>query len=170
MEQITYTYQRTQEDFLKHSLWHRMFRTSHSIFLNFVMPIIALVSTPLLMKELDAFYLVLVGYLVLFPIISYMQIKYAVKRLFQKQDLQFDVTTFTYKDKGIIIQSDKGTLTLEWDRIYKVYIRKDYIYVYLDRSNAFLINKTILDPSIVTNIEAFYTEYVSYQKVRHTRF
>lgn len=170
MDKITYTYQRTQDDFFKHALWHRMLRTPHLIFLNFIMPVIALVTTPFLMQELDGFYLFLVAYLVLFPFISYLQIRYSVKRIFKNQQEAFDVTTFTYTEKGIQLSSDKGNLTLEWDRIFKVYIRKAYIYIYLDRTNAFLINKTALEEGIVAGIEEYFTEKVAYQKVKHTKF
>lgn len=156
MNEVKYTYQRTKEDFMQHSIWHRLFRTKYAIFLNFFMPILAIGMVIFSFESIDEFTGILIAYLILFPIVNYLMVRYGVNRMFKKQNLEFDVTTFTYNEEGIGISSPKGDLTLEYNRVHKVYVTSKYIYIYLDRQNAFLVNKEFVgEPNIEAIIKMF---------------
>ena len=170
MMEIKYTYQRTKEDFMQHSVWHRLFRTKYAMFLNFFMPVLAITMVIFSFDSIDQFTGILIAYLILFPVVNYLMVRIGVNRMFKNQNLEFDVTTFTYNQEGIGISSDKGDLTLEYTRVYKVYVTKKFVYIYLDRTNAFLVNKEFVGEQNIEAILALFKEYLVPGTLVYKRF
>lgn len=171
MNEVKYTYQRTKEDFFKHSIWHRMLKSRLSVIMNFVFPVLAIVA--FLMSfgmELESIHYLAMLYLVAMPFINYVFIKARVNKVFSNPEFQFDKTTFTFNDDGITTASERGEVTLEWEHIKTVYVVKNYIYVYIDRVNAFLINKEFVGEEntekiiklFVENTKAFTVKFRKY--------
>ncbi len=142
MNEVTYTYRRTKEDFLAHSVWHRYFKNTWSLIINFGFPIMALLLLALSFTfEADIVFYIAIAYLITMPLIVYGLIRLRIKRMFDNPDFQFDETTFTFTEENFTSSSERGEVDLEYTYIHKAYVLEKYIYVYIDRVNAFLINK-----------------------------
>lgn len=145
MNEITYTYKRTKEDFLAHTIWHRFFKSPFSIIMNFVFPIVAIfIAVMSFWYETDIVVYIAVVYLILMPFLNLYIIKSRINKMFENPDLKIDETTFTYTKEGVNTTSEKGELLLEWIFIKRVYVVNNYIYVYVDRVNSFLINRDFI--------------------------
>lgn len=157
MNEVTYTYKRTKEDFLAHTIWHRFFKSPLGMIMNFVFPVIALfLLIASFFLPTDPVVYIAYGYLLVLPFLNYYLIKLRINRMFQNPELQIDETTFTYTETGVKTASERGELELEWIYIKNVYVVKDYIYVYVDRINSFLINKNhVGEQNIKTILELF---------------
>ena len=148
MENVVFTYQRTKEDVLKQQIWHTYRRNRITSILSFFFPILGiflLVQNILTMN--DGLIYVASIYLIFSPVINYFILKMRINNLFKNPSVAFDTTTFDYSIAGVNISSDKGDILLEWDRIFKVYDTKEYIFVYVDRRSSILVKKEILSES-----------------------
>lgn len=145
MENVVFTYQRNKEDVLKQQLWQTYKRNKLMFILNIIFPISGvyfLIDN--IVSETDSFMYALAVYLILYPVINYFLIKMRINSYFKNPTVAFDKTTFDYSRIGINLSSEKGDLLLEWDKLYKVYDTKEYIYVYVDRRSSVMVRKDIL--------------------------
>jgi hypothetical protein len=147
MKELNFTYQKTKEDIMAFSIWHRMVKNKFFFVLNFLFPVVGVAAliqaftTDIEVSELMYFAMF---YLVLYPGLIYFFIKIRVNSVLKDPSVNFDVTTFTVNKFGINIESDKGVFLLVWDNVYQVFSIKGFIYVYVDKNNPLIFNKVFL--------------------------
>jgi len=160
MNTVEFTYQRNKKDILTHMVWHRMIRNKVIMALNLVFPLSGIAAL-IMSFGLDAtpVQYIAILYLISYPLITYYLIKLRINSIFKNPDVEIDVTTFTYSAAGINVTSIKGAMLLEWDRVFKVYETKEYIYVYLDRTNSLIVNKIHIGESQTQAIKEIIKEF-----------
>lgn len=154
MNSVTFTYQRTKDDILKLQVWQAFFKGLAFRLLTILFPIMGLyfMITSLMSGVVEPMIMVGSFYLIFYPVLHYFMVRARVNRLFKDPELKFDTTTFTYSDSGINVQSEQGEILVEWERVTQVYNVKRYIYVYIDRRTAILVNKETLTETEVNSI------------------
>ena len=170
MNEITYTYKRTKEDVMTHTIWHRFFKSPFSIILNFVFPVMALflIITSIWLPVDMLFYIATI-YLILMPFVNLWLIRMRINRLFDNPEMDMEETTFTYTTEGIKTESVRGELLLEWEFIRNVYVVKNYIYVYVDRINSFLINQDAIGETMSKQILDLFDEHLPKGSVKYRK-
>ena len=157
---MNFTYQRNKEDVLVHSIWHRMIKSKFNLALNIIFPVFGIASLfGAIGIDSDPIMYVAVGYLICYPLITYGFIKLRIHTIFKNPDLVFDITTYTISAAGINTSSDKGVFLLEWTELYQIYETKGYIYLYLDKRNSLLFNKTALGEEQTIAVKALIKQY-----------
>lgn len=168
MNEIKFTYQRTKEDVLAHSIWARFWKSKVMLGLNILFPafgVYALIMS-LGMENPSALQYVAIVYLMLYPVFTYFFTTYRVNRFFKNPEVVMDITTFTISVAGINIESDKGAFLLRFEEVHQVYETKAYFYIYVDRMNHIQIRKDILQTGQVDSIRTLFRENLSTSKIK----
>lgn len=150
MENVIFTYQRTKEDVLQQQLWQTYKRNKLISALTFFFPVLGIFFLiQNIIAGSDPLLYFAAAYLIFYPLINYFFIKVRINNLFKNPDVVFDNTTFDYSNAGINLSSDKGDILVEWERIFKVYDTKGYIYIYVDKRSSIMVKKDLLSESQV---------------------
>jgi len=145
MNEIKFVYQRDEKDILTHTIWHRMRKSKFNIFANIMFPVVGIYALIYSIGNVETpLQYVAVVYLIMYPFITYFLIKFRIRSMFKNGQFQFDLTTYTVNETGILSENDKGSFLVEWNKLVQIYNTKDYIYLYLDKRSTLVVSKEVL--------------------------
>ena len=155
-EDITFSTKISEQDLYRYNI-HHAYTSSQGIF-SIIVSVLLLAAWIMQFQKLSSLYMIL------YPVIAILFLVYIPfnLKLKVKQQMMQDVfaypLTYTFKESGVEISSPttEEAAVLPWEYIYKASTWKDYLLIYTNRVNAYIIPKA--------DIENMYGDVVDYIK------
>lgn len=77
--------------------------------------------------------------------------------------------TINFNSDGIRLKNSKESVSYKWDNIYMFYYTNKYTYLYLTKSNAFIIPHTSLINSDINDLNKYISSHLNSDKIKRIK-
>ena len=128
----------------------------------------------LLAAAIDAldFGTIMIYVILLFMNIMLVFVRFVLPKIQYKQNkmLHGVVNEATFKEDEILIEQRgenvNGTTTIKYDAVWRVYEAKEYIYIYVNSRQAYIINKSIIIGGTAADLRMFLIKEIGISKYK----
>ncbi|OPX43417.1 hypothetical protein CLHUN_27620 [Ruminiclostridium hungatei] len=94
----------------------------------------------------------------------------ANKRHYESNKLIQNEMEFTLDNSGIEYRSERVYSKINWDEIFKVYISKDFFFIFISDRTMWVIPKKYIGIDELSKVVHYFTTYVNKKKVRFANY
>jgi len=117
-------------------------------------------------------YLPTISLLIIFAvmIIIFKHARNANKRHYESNKLIQNEMEYTLDYSGIECRSERVYSKVNWDEIFKVYISKNFLVIFISDRTMWVIPKKYIGIDDVSKVSNYFTRYVDRKKVRYANY
>lgn len=147
----------TEDSFIQYNKFHMIGRKKTDI-IYLVVLIIASIYL-IIVGEVKAIGIAGLGIAVAFILLYFLLPKLTIRRLSKTdQTILNSKNHFSFYTNELIISNEVGSSKFPYDKLYRVYETEDFMYLYINDRQAFLVNKAGFDGDVTEEVSHFLKE------------